>query len=102
MLPLLSPPGAAHAQETPPTLRVGVLSDGVRIDGMLEEADWAQAEVTEAFTQVEPREGNAPTGRTTVRVVAASQIPSQSGLSVSPPGLMRPSYRAPLGLTEKM
>ena len=28
-------------------------------------------------------------------------MPSQSGLSLSPPGLMRPSYRAPLGFTAK-
>lgn len=73
MLRLFSPAGAALAQEVPPTLRVGLLSDSVRIDGMLEEEDWAQAEVTEAFTQVEPREGTAPTGRTTVRVLAGSR-----------------------------
>ena len=36
-----------------------------------------------------------------VRRVSASQMPSQFGLSVSPPGSIRASYRAPPGFTAK-
>jgi len=39
------------------------------IDGRLDEAVWAVAEATDAFTQVNPVEGVAPTQRTEVRVL---------------------------------
>lgn len=39
------------------------------LDGKLDEAEWAAAEATESFTQSEPREGQALTERTVVRVL---------------------------------
>ena len=63
--------GAAVAQDgTPPSLRAGVLNGSIHIDGVLEEAEWAQAEAIDAFTQTDPVEGARPTARTTARVLA--------------------------------
>jgi len=40
-------PAIAHAQEVqPPTLRVGVLPDGLAIDGILSEPAWQMADST--------------------------------------------------------
>lgn len=41
----------------------------IRIDGRLDEAAWASAPVTDAFTQVDPHEGQPATQRTEVRVL---------------------------------
>ena len=54
----------------PPTLRVGSLQDGVRIDGVLDEPEWGAADSIDGFTQIDPTEGASPTGRTIVRVLA--------------------------------
>jgi len=53
-----------------PTLRVGALPDGLRLDGMLDEPAWSLAPSIEDLVMVEPRQGQRPTGRTTVRVLA--------------------------------
>ena len=61
----------ALAQTAPaPTLQVGPLNGSVRIDGVLDEAEWAQAAASDAFTQTEPAEGSSPTLPTIVRVLA--------------------------------
>ena len=68
---LAAVPGAVWAQTvTAPELRAGTLEPGHAIDGRLEEAGWAAAAVVDGFTQADPREGEAATGRTTVRVLA--------------------------------
>ncbi len=51
-----------------PTLRAGQAT-AVSVDGVLDEADWATAEVATAFTQYRPTEGAAATHRTEVRVL---------------------------------
>ena len=58
------------AQGQPPTLRAGLLSVAVRVDGVLDESEWTTAEAVDGFTQTDPREGATPTGRTVVRVLA--------------------------------
>jgi len=65
---------AASAQDgTPPTLHAGALDDGHAIDGRLDEPAWAGAAATDAFVQTDPREGSAPSARTTVRVLAGAK-----------------------------
>jgi hypothetical protein len=53
-----------------PTLRAGMLPSSVRVDGVLDEDEWTQAEMADGFTQTDPLEGAPPTGRTVVRVLA--------------------------------
>ena len=43
----------------------------IRIDGLLDEAAWQQAEAIDAFTQAEPDEGRPATLRTAVRVLVS-------------------------------
>jgi hypothetical protein len=64
-------PTLGLAQETAvPSLRAGSGAETVDLDGLLNEAAWRAAAVSDALTQVEPVEGGAPTLRTTVRVLA--------------------------------
>jgi hypothetical protein len=60
LLPVLPP--------TPPTLAAAP-AETVRIDGVLDEAAWADAEVATGFVQFEPVEGVPATDRTEVRVL---------------------------------
>lgn len=53
-----------------PTLAVGPLDGSLRLDGVLDEALWAQAPSLDGLTMIEPREGGAPTAVTVVRVLA--------------------------------
>lgn len=53
-----------------PRLEAGVLSGPIRIDGVLDEADWSAAPAASDLTMVEPREGDPATGRTVVKVLA--------------------------------
>ena len=68
---LLTAPTGAHAQAQAarPSLRVGTTSGAVRIDGVLDDAAWMQADSISNLTQIEPVEGQSPTGRTVVRVL---------------------------------
>jgi hypothetical protein len=52
-----------------PALRAGRVSGELRIDGRLDEPTWATADSIADLTQIEPREGATPTGRTVVRVL---------------------------------
>lgn len=64
-------PSLSTAQDvTFPSLRAGALPPGLAIDGRLNEAAWDAAEMVDAFTQVDPVDGAAPTLRTVVRVLA--------------------------------
>ena len=47
-----------------------VLPDTIQIDGTLSEPAWADAPPLDAFTQIEPDEGAAPSSRTVVKVLA--------------------------------
>jgi len=64
-------PLAAVAQVAEkPTLRVGVLPDDFRMTGAVDDPAWRDAEAIENLTMIEPIEGDVPTGRTIVRVLA--------------------------------
>jgi hypothetical protein len=52
-----------------PLLRVLQTSAPPQIDGRLDEAAWAAAEPSDAFVQVDPREGEPPTERTEIRAL---------------------------------
>jgi hypothetical protein len=75
-LSFLALPALARAQGRPdvPTRPVtqstAVRASGViRIDGHLDESAWAQAPVTESFTQIDPEEGKPASQRTEVKVL---------------------------------
>ena len=53
-----------------PSLRAGMLTDGLRVDGRLDEAAWATAESIADLTMVEPVQGAPPTAHTQVKVLA--------------------------------
>ena len=61
---------AAEEPEAIPTVQVGALTGTMRLDGVLDEADWTSAPVASALTMVEPREGETPTLPTVVKVLA--------------------------------
>lgn len=61
-----------YAQSAPavPSLRVGALPPDIRLDGVLNEPAWANADAIDNLTMTEPKEGATPTGRTRVQVLA--------------------------------
>jgi uncharacterized protein DUF5916 len=61
---------AAQGDPARPSLRAGVLSTDLRLDGRLDEAAWASAETIADLTMVEPVQGAAPTAHTQVKVLA--------------------------------
>lgn len=63
-------PSGIRAQDAPPSLRAGTLSEGLSVDGVLDEAAWSTAELVDQFTQSDPDEARKATARTTVRVLA--------------------------------
>ena len=68
---LLVSPKPSAAQSAPrPSFRAHAVAAGVRIDGVLDEPEWADADSVADLTQVEPIKGGAPSGRTVVRVLA--------------------------------
>jgi hypothetical protein len=62
----------AQEPQNRPRLRVAHISRDVRIDGRLDEPEWAAADSIANLTQLEPVEGNSPTGRTVVRVLTTT------------------------------
>ena len=54
-----------------PQLRVGVLGDGIDLDGIVDEVRWLTADSISSLTMTEPEEGGQATGRTVVRVLAS-------------------------------
>jgi hypothetical protein len=64
---------SAAQDGAPPSLRVGSLSKGVRIDGDWTKPSGAPLTRSMRFTQSDPSEGAAPTGRTVVRVLASAK-----------------------------
>lgn len=53
-----------------PRLLAGALGERLRVDGLLDEPEWSAAPASEDLVMVEPRQGERPTGRTIVRVLA--------------------------------
>lgn len=60
----------ASSSSTRPALRASAVTAHIRIDGVLNEPEWLSSDSISDLTQIEPREGAAPTGRTVVRVIA--------------------------------
>ena len=72
-LTLLGGAATAAAQVpavAPSELRAGTLDAAHSVDGRLDEPAWAAADLIDAFTQADPREGEPASARTTVRVLA--------------------------------
>src|SRR4051812_24322656 len=73
---LLFAPTLARAQAIPAnsqsrlTLRVGVLTTGLRFDGRVDDAVWRNVDSILDLTEVEPNEGARPSGGTVVKVLA--------------------------------
>ncbi len=61
---------ASSSETARPRLLVADLPEGLRLDGLLDEPAWAAAPAIEDLSMVEPRQGDAPTGRTVVRALA--------------------------------
>jgi len=60
--------GSTHTR--PITISPAARAEGeLRIDGRLDEKDWASASVTDSFTQIDPAEGKPATQRSEVRVL---------------------------------
>jgi hypothetical protein len=55
-----------------PVLRIGALAGEFRLDGRLDDPAWTMADSIPNLTQIEPREGSVPAGRTVVRVLASA------------------------------
>jgi len=56
-----------------PRVAAGSLGAGHRVDGRLDEPEWAAAPPADGFTQADPREGAPASARTTVRVLAGAR-----------------------------
>lgn len=66
----LSQTSALAQDVVPPRLRAGTFNGAIQIDGVLDEGEWSSADAVDTFTQTDPSEGAAPSGRTIVRVLA--------------------------------
>ena len=55
-----------------PAIRAGRLTGSIQLDGRLDDAAWAAASPAADFTQVDPKEGEAPVERTEVRVLVGA------------------------------
>lgn len=62
-------PASSQAAERP-TLRAGVLPANLKVDGFLDEPEWAEAPAATELVMVEPRQGDRPNGRGVLRVLA--------------------------------
>jgi hypothetical protein len=61
---------AARSDASRPALRASTTTARIHIDGRLDEPEWPAADSIADLTQIEPREGATPNGRTVVRVLA--------------------------------
>jgi hypothetical protein len=69
LLAALALPVQADPPEGPRVLRAAPLTSAIQVDGRLDEAAWAAAEVATDFRQLEPEEGAPASQRTEVRVL---------------------------------
>jgi hypothetical protein len=69
--PAQSPAGRPTAAERA-AIAAATLRSQLRLDGVLDEPAWATADSIVSLVQIEPREGDAPAGRTVVRLLASS------------------------------
>ncbi|MFL5562871.1 MAG: DUF5916 domain-containing protein [Gemmatimonadaceae bacterium] len=61
--------GQSAVESARPALRIGATRAVIHVDGRLDEAAWMSADSIASLTQVEPREGAAPSANTVVRVL---------------------------------
>lgn len=73
LLCMVSPILASAQTAAVPTLRAGTLPASLRIDGVIDDSEWAGAEAADNFAQTDPVEGAVPSGRTSVRVLAGTK-----------------------------
>jgi hypothetical protein len=75
---LVTGAGVARGQGVPlserPSLRLGSSGTAIRLDGELREAAWQATDSVVTLTQVEPRQGGAPSGRTVIRALAEAGV----------------------------
>jgi len=57
-----------------PSFKAGKLLGEIQIDGMLDESDWQNAPLLDAFLTTEPEEKGTPSSPTTVRVIANEKM----------------------------
>jgi Domain of unknown function (DUF5916) len=69
LVPVSAAPLLGQSDERP-RLEAGVLGSAHRVDGMLDEPEWASAPAGADLVMVEPRQGDRPNGRTVVKVLA--------------------------------
>ena len=83
-----SPAGAPRdsAAATRVVLQAG-RGAGVRLDGVLNDASWNDADSITTFTQTEPREGSPATARTVVKVLATDDALTIGIRAEQPPGV---------------
>ncbi len=65
---------AAAAPQNRPALRAHPLTGPIRLDGILSEADWEDAESIGGLVTIEPVEGGTPHSRTEVKVLVSSDV----------------------------
>lgn len=63
----------AQTPDVSPSLRVGSTTSPIRLDGVLEEESWNNADTIDGLTMIEPVQGGTPSGRTIVRVLATRE-----------------------------
>jgi hypothetical protein len=63
------PAPAASADAPPPVLQASRAASAIRVDGRLDDADWALADTATGFVQLRPTPGAAASQRTEVRVL---------------------------------
>jgi hypothetical protein len=63
----------AEAPQDRPTLLAHPLTGSIRLDGLLSEGDWEDAESIGGLITIEPEEGGTPAGRTEVKVLVSSK-----------------------------
>jgi hypothetical protein len=68
---LASPVLGQHDER--PTVRAGILGATIRVDGVLDEPEWATAPAAADLVMVEPRQGERTTGRTVLKILAGSK-----------------------------
>jgi hypothetical protein len=95
-------PSGILAQDAAPTLRAGTLTEGVSVDGVLDEPAWSAAASIDRLTQSDPDEGQAATTRTTVRVLASAGALAIGIVCDQPPGdIVSFSVRRDAGLNSE-
>ena len=70
-LAVLVPLAASAQTQDRPELRAGILPEGFRLTGAVDDPAWRDADAIENLTTTEPIEGGVPVGRTIVKVLAS-------------------------------